>query len=223
MNADSKGRRGPRRTHAAEAHPKSPVKSPPSDLTVPDGHMAVHMRTALRLLKEAERAGGAAKLIGSLAEFGARYPDAYVTVPAILAAITLCPATTGTPSAAFVSADIAVVAGAVVISFTYTRTDGVGCTVKDISEVSITNTTTGTGAQKMSLGAVAQFENLKIPATNPPQERWTGKQTTVGATGGAISVGDAVSISVTFPIHNTKYCHTCTPDPVVITTSVTVK
>lgn len=206
-----------------ESKPRSPGNSPPPDLVVPQGQMAVHLRTALRLLKEAERSGGSARLIDALAAFGNKHPDAFVTVPAILAAVTLCQSTAGTPSAAFVAADIAVLAGSVVISFTYTRTNGVGCTVNDISEVSITDTTTGSGAQKMSLGAVSQLENVNVLGTNPPQERWTGKQTAVGASGGAISVGDVVTIEVTFPVHNTKWCHTCTPSPVVISTSVTVK
>jgi len=212
-----------KRLKAQEQQPRSAKKSPPPDLVVPHGHMAVHLRTALRLLKEAERSGGATKLIDGLAAFGGKHPDAYVTVPAILAIFTSCAPTSGAPSAAFVAADMAVLAGAVFMSFTYTRTDGVGCAVKDITEVTITDTTTGAGAQKLSQGAVAQIENVKVPAMNPPQDRWSGKQTAVGATGGAISVGDVVTISVTFAVKNTKWCHTCTPDPVVISTNVTVK
>ena len=95
--------------------------------------------------------------------------------------------------------------------------------MKEITDVSITNTTVGGGPQKMSRDAVAQTEDIKVPATTPPQNRWSGKQTALGASGGTISVGDVVTITVTFRVKTTMYCHTCTPDPVTISTNVTVK
>ena len=214
-------------TRKRSERPKLPANSPdnslPADLVVSPGHMAVHLRTALRLLKQAERAAGAGKLIDELAAFGDNHPDSYVLLPTTLATLTGCEDTTGTPAAAFVKADIAVLAGAVFISFTYTRTDGDGCVVQDISDLSITDTTTGTGAQRMSQAAVAQLENIAIPLTKPPEQRWSGKQTTIGATGGAINVGDTVLITATFPVKTTKRCHKCTPNPVTISTTVTVK
>jgi len=214
-------------TRKRSDRPKVPSNPPddslPADLIVSPGHIAVHLRTALRLLKQAERAGGAGKLIDGLADFGDEHPDSYVLLPASLASITGCEDTSGTPAAAFLKADMALLAGAILFSFTYTRTDGLGCVVQDISEVSIQDKTTGSGAQSMSQGAVAQLENINVPLTNPPEQRWSGKQTTVGATGGAINAGDVVQITVTFPVKTTKRCHKCTPNPVTISTSVTVK
>jgi hypothetical protein len=220
-NLGSKKRgKGPR---AAKSHDSPASKKPaPSTIDLPTHHMVVDFRTASYLLAKAMRSGDSAKLLDGLVAFGREHPNLYVTVPSGLAVAFLgCTATSGTCSASIAQADIAILAGAPYISFTYTRTDGVGCECRDIDDVTITTASGST--LKLSRGTLAELERINIPATTPAAKRWSGKVSGAGATGATISAGDAITITASFKCHATKYCHTCTPDPTTATAMVTVK
>ena len=194
-----------------EVVPASPDWSDPSQFVTLD------LRTALMMMAKEKRSRGLEATIAQLSRISKQSPELPIRVPvAVLLAFLSCTSATGT-SAATIAPDVAVMAGRIVIAFTYTDASTKGCGIGAITNVNLVDATTGTTTQ---FNALEQLQHTPIGAAGATGS-WFGK--TKAGVPPTLASGATGTLNVTFTSTETERCMTCTPSPVVVSANFTVK
>ncbi|MBV8082328.1 MAG: hypothetical protein JOY86_05025 [Candidatus Eremiobacteraeota bacterium] len=134
-------------------------------------------------------------------------------IPAqVLLAFASCASTTGT-AAASITPDVSVMAGRVVVAFTYTDASTAGCQLNGIKSIDFVD---DSGTKHANL---EELQHTPIGAAGATGSYFGKTKSGVPAA----AVGTSVTVNVTFNVKETLWCHTCTPSPVTASAKATVK
>jgi hypothetical protein len=183
-------------------------------------YVSLDVASALRVLASEQQSHRLLEIFTELKRQTQADPGLAMRVPAsLLGLFASCTATTGTSAVAVSPCDVVAMAGRIVIAFNWTDTSaaGSGCKVTDFDSLTLTDTTTST---TIGWNAIQELQRTAATPTGPPA--WFGK-THAGTPAATFAAGSAVTVNLTFKTTALLWCHTCTPSPLVVSISTTIK